>query len=367
MADVDAGGDAGRLSIGPLDRRDERFDRRGPHQGHGTPPESGPGHPCTVTGRVLLGAGHHRVQLRAGDFEVVAQAGVAGVHQASQLEGVPGLHRGDGLERAGVFGDHVPGAAADHLIQAVGAGLELSRVHVPQGRHTEEASCGLALHPPFVVGRIRQPPPGSRIQHHDGGPWWQRHRCRLQGATIDQQRVVGLAGGGDHLVHNAAVDAHPFVFRLLPQPGHLDRLPRQAGHGSEGPGRGHLQRGRRRQPRPGRHIPDQRPVPARQRMAGALHSPGDPLQIFDPSAVNALQAVQIERRRLVKIQRVYPHDPVGAGTESDPNRPVDCHWQHEAIVVIRVFPDQIHPAGGAHDIARGRAKEALKPSIDVFL
>ncbi len=38
-----------------------------------------------------------------------------------------------------------------------------------------------------------------------------------------------------------------------------------------------------------------------------------------------------------------------SGAKGDPHGPVDGYWQYEAIIVVRVFADQVNAAGCAHD------------------
>src|ERR687889_1665821 len=79
------------------------------YQGDRAPTEAG-ARETSPPGTMLFRCFYEGVQLGSGDFVVLAQRGVRGVHQTSELVEVPvseSLHR---LEDAGVLGDDVPGA-----------------------------------------------------------------------------------------------------------------------------------------------------------------------------------------------------------------------------------------------------------------
>ena len=68
------------------------FCRAGINQRHGASSEAGAGHARTQAAGHTLGAPDHDIELTAGNLEVVAQAGVAGIHQPAQLGGVALTH-----------------------------------------------------------------------------------------------------------------------------------------------------------------------------------------------------------------------------------------------------------------------------------
>ena len=70
---------------------------RGVDDRYGAAAEAGPGHACAEAGLVGHGRLDHRVQRVAGDFVVVAEAGVALGHQHAQGTQLPPLHRLDCL------------------------------------------------------------------------------------------------------------------------------------------------------------------------------------------------------------------------------------------------------------------------------
>jgi len=59
-----------------------------------------------------------------------------------------------------------------------------------------------------------------------------------------ERALARLAPSRDHLVHDAALDAHPGVLRPLADASHGRGIPSQPRDGSKSPGRGHLQRRR---------------------------------------------------------------------------------------------------------------------------
>ena len=290
---------------------------------------------------------------------------MAGVHQRAQgghVAAPHGLHR---LKRAPVLGNHVQGTAPRDVVQAAGLPGEHLRGHVAQGGHAEELGRRLAPAAALVVGRIDQAAPRGRVEHDGGNSGGEGHGLGRQRAAVDQQRVPGTAGGRNQLVHDPAVHADPLVLRSLSQPGHARRVPREVAGGGQGPGGGHLQGGGRGEPRPQGHVAHQHTLPGTQIAAGLLEAPGDSLEVFDPTVVLLGQAVERELAPLIVVDRMNQHGPVIAGAQRDPDRPVDGQWEDKAVVVIRVFPDQVDASRGADDPARRPAKLAGKARGDL--
>ena len=133
-------------------------------------------------------------------------------------------------------------------------------------------------------------------------------------------------------------------------------VPGDAAHGGEGPGGGHLQRGRGRKPRPQRHVAGQHAFPALELHAGVLQAPGHALEVLDPAGLLVLQAGDIELADFLVVDRVDIHAAVASRPQGDPGGPIDGQRQHEAVVVIGVLADQVDSPRGPHDKSGGLPK-----------
>jgi len=60
------------------------------------------------------------------------------------------------------------------------------------------------------------------------------------------------------------------------------------------------------------------------------------------------------------IQGTRVHLVIVAGSQRDPDGPVDGHGQYEAVVVVGVLADQVDPPGRPDDVRRRRAETTLK-------
>jgi hypothetical protein len=54
-----------------------------------------------------------------------------------------------------------------------------------------------------------------------------------------------------------------------------------------------------------------------------------------------VELVEGENGRFLQIERVHPHRAVSARPQRNPRSAVDSQRQHEAVVVVGVFADQV--------------------------
>ena len=232
------------MPIAIADRGDECLDVGCAHEGHGRATESAPGHPGSVAGWFCLSQRDHSIHFLAGDLEVVAHADMAGIHQLAQLGRIATAHRFGRGQRALVLADHVLRAPSCHRVESFAAGTKGSHIHIAQRGDAEKGGGHFALRPALVVGRIDQSAPRGRIEHNHNRARGQGDGLRLQTTAVDQQGVIASSGGGDHLIHDAAIHAHPFVLCALANASHVSRIPGQTADGSKGARRSQFHGGR---------------------------------------------------------------------------------------------------------------------------
>ena len=280
-----------------------------------------------------------------------------GGHQLAQALQVAGLQRLGRGQRARVLGDDVAGAAEDERIQPGGVLRQPRLVDIAQRRHAVVRGRGLALLAPGVVLAVDQAAAHPRVHDHHRHARGHRHRTALrQMAAVDQQRVAGLAAGGDHLVHDPAVDADEAVLGALRQHRQIDRRQQrivQAAELAPDLADRHLQRRRGRQSGALRHIAGDRQIRARQLQAVRR-------EVLAKRAHRAAHIVAPLLRRVVRDVAVEvdlvglavqvggddPQPPVRAPPHRDDGAVVDRAGQHEAVVVVGVLADQVDAAGG---------------------
>jgi len=284
----------------------------------------------------------------------VAQALVRLVHQAAEAHRIVGAHGLGGGQGPLVLADHMTRAFQGHRLELAGAFLELLQADVTQGLDAEQLGGRLALGASFVICRIDEAPPRGRVQHDDDGTLRQGDGLRLERATVDEQRLAVDARRRDQLIHDPAVHTDPLVLGLLSEQGHFGGIPGQIGHRGEGTRRRHLDRGRGGKPRTEGDIPGDHAVEALEREPGVLQGQAVPLRYsiqlsldFVPRASRSNSCVSSKSREVTTTRRS------GAGAVRSTPR-VDGHREDEAVVVIGMLADQVHPAGRPHDESRRR-------------
>ena len=197
----------------------------------------------------------------------------------------------------------------------------------------------------------------------------QRHELGLLGAAVQEQRRAGPAAQGGRLVHDPGRGADELVLRPLRQPRHRRPVQIQSEQVVQGHDRGDLHGVRGGQARahgdgrvqqqlePGHlhpveagehvhHAGRVRP-PAADRPGG---EPGDPEPGPGQSpAVGGVRGGQVDDvvpDRVLALPGPPPLLRVPAQPDGDHRRAVDGEGQHEAVVVVGVLPDEVHPSRG---------------------
>ena len=160
--------------------------------------------------------------------------------------------------------------------------------------------------------------------------------------------MVFLTGGGNHLVHDAAVHTDPAVFRALAEQRHLRGIPRKAADALKRSRHCQFVGGGGGQARAHRHVAGRDAFPSLQLAARFLQRPRHAFRIFAPVFRLFFQARAIEFQGRVVIEGMQHDAPVGARAQRDPSRPVDCHRQDKPVVVVGMLADQVDASRGAH-------------------
>ena len=166
-------------------------------------------------------------------------------HQLAEAYQVAGLQRIGSGQSTGVVAHHMAGAAVTDLIQPGFACFQCSQVQIPQCLDPVVAGGGFTLLAAGVVLAVHQTAAhvGVDDQHRQIG--WHGDEAGFERAAVDQQGMILLAAGGDHLIHDAAVATDELVLRLLTVEGNLGLADVQPLRLLESLAYGHFQRGGR--------------------------------------------------------------------------------------------------------------------------
>ncbi len=173
----------------------------------------------------------------------------------------------------------------------------------------------------------------------------------LQRAAVEQQGMIGFAAGGDHLIHDAAVAADELVLRLLTVEGDLGLADVELQRLLEGLTDGHFQRGGGGEACPLRYVAGDHQIKAAQGITALLQILHHAADVVAPALAGVVfnGLVEVELVALVVVvggDHLYL--PVIAQADGDAGLVVDGTGQHEAVVVVGMFTDEVDAAGGAH-------------------
>ena len=230
-----------------------------------------------------------------------------------------------------------------------------ARGHVAQGRDraeigAQEPHAFLAGLAPGVVFAARVLV--AHVGIGDQQPQVRRDRdvARFERAAVDQERIAGDAAGRDILVHDAAAHADIVVLRPLADFCDFDRLERQSGGGHERMRDAHFERGRGAQARAERHVGEDDEIGAAEAPPALLQHHGDAEHIVRPLVPAARRrGVEVERARLVHDHRIDAEPPVRPRRGGDEGGEFERRRHDEAVVVVGVLADQVHPPRRAAD------------------
>ncbi len=254
-------------------------------------------------------------------------------------------------QSAGVFTDDVAGAAVAGLIQPGLARFQSGQIEVAQCLDSVVAGGRFALLATGVVFAVHQTTAHIGVDDQYRQIGGHGDEAGLQRAAVEQQGVVGFAAGGDHLIHDAAVAADEQVLRLLTVEGDLGLTDGEPQRLLEGLTNGHFQRGGGGESRPLRHVAGDHQIEAAQGITALLQIFHHAADVVAPALAGVVLdgLVEVELVALVVVvggDHLYL--PVIAQTDGDAGLVVDGAGQHEAVVVVGMFTDEVDAAGGAH-------------------
>jgi len=252
FADVGVGCDVEVAAVGGFEGDDEGVGVLSGDEVDGASAEAAAGEAGAEAAREVDGRGDEEVDLCATALEVVALAGVGFGHQLAELNGVAGEHGLFGCADAGVFGDDVAAAA-----ERLGGHERLTLLKFEEGGVAEVAEVGEALDEDGLTG-FELAAAKAVVATGDGvfdhgvadydtgfGERAVVHGQMLvgEGAGIEQERMTGLGGGDDELVHDAAGGVDILIFGALAETGDLFNRERGVGVCEEGHCGGDFNRG----------------------------------------------------------------------------------------------------------------------------
>ena len=268
-------------------------------------------------------------------------------HQPASLRPLAPLHRGRERQHAGILGDHVPGTPPLEGREAVPIPQPVLFSDVPERRPAEQGCRRLALPTPrgiFTVDEgMLHPAVDHQQPHRIGG---ERHVAEPASPTVEEHGMPRTAERDGRLVHDAAGHAGKLVlgplaeerFVAVRQAPSCQRLDRR--------GDPHFERGAAAQPAPGGQVGGDRGLEARDLPAEPLEAGEHPFGIAAPIAAPWRERdVEVDRHRRPAAVARQNHPPVEPRPHRDPETPVDRDREHEAVVVVGVLADQVHPSG----------------------
>ena len=270
---------------------------------------------------------------------------LAEAHQIAARQGVGG---GQG---AGILPHHVAGTAVAGLVQPGLARFQRGQIQVTQRLDPVVTGGGLALLAAGVVFAVHQAAAHVGVDDQHRQIRGHGDEAGLQGAAVQQQGVIPLAAGGDHLIHDAAVAADELVLRLLAVEGNLGLADGKPLGFLEGLADGHLQGGGRGKAGALGHVAGDHQVEAAQGVATGLQMLDHAADVVAPALIRVMGdgLVQAEQIPLVAVVGGdHVHQVVAAPADGDAGLVVDGTGQHEAVVVVGVLADEVDAAGGAH-------------------
>ncbi len=255
-----------------------------------------------------------------------------------------------GRQGAGVFTDDVAGTAIAGLIQPGLARFQSGQIEIAQRLDPVVTGGRFALLAAGVVLAVHQT--ATHVGVDDQHCQIRRHgdETGLQRAAVEQQGMIGFAAGGDHLIHDAAVAADELVLRLLAVEGYLGLADVEPQRLLEGLTDGHFQRGGGGESRPLRHVAGNHQIEAAQGITALLQIFHHATDVVAPALAGVVLdgLVEVELVALVVVVGGdHLHLPVIAQADSDAGLVVDGAGQHEAVVVVGMFTDEVDAAGGA--------------------
>ena len=239
--------------------------------------------------------------------------------------------------------------------------LEHRPVHVPERRDRrfgggQLGDRPLTVGPAGVVLRRPERPGHARVRHDQHEIGGQRHGSMLERPTVQEDGRAGDAARRGELIHQAAHDSDVAVLGPLGDPGQVERVDPRTVRPGQGPGRGQLERGRRRQARRDRDRARQHTVEPAGRETGGRHLERRPGHVVDPRPGGGADVVEVELGPLAGRGQGEPDPSVRSRSAGDPDLEVDRNREHEPEVVIGVLADEIDPPRCPDDLDRWRAR-----------
>ena len=222
---------------------------------------------------------------------------------------------------------------------------------MPGLRGGEQVDAPAALLAPAIVLRVHEPVRHPGVGDDEPGRLeGERHEVVGQPPGVEEHRVPLLRHAGDELVHDAALHADELVLGVLREPGELLPAHLDAEGRLHGEGGGHLEGGRRGEPRPLRNVAVDREVHPPELVTALDELVDDPLRVVGPAVL--LAVLQDGQRRALAVLVVHGVEvqlAVGPAGNGHPDGEVDRHREHVPLVVVGVLANEVHAAGSRGD------------------
>lgn len=192
---------------------------RGLYEGNGGTAKPGSGESGTDASGGLEGGLNHLIEFGTGDFVVVAEGGVAGDHERSDLVEVTTFEGGSELFCSFDFRDDVAGTLFHGGVEDE---VEEGEVCFAEGGEVEDSARFFALGTAFVVTGFGERSGNTGIEDDDGDAIGNWDGSDLQGGDVDLKGVALDSACGCKLIHDSAVDTDVLVFAELAELGELD-------------------------------------------------------------------------------------------------------------------------------------------------
>ena len=324
-----------------------------PHQCHGAAAEARTGHAHAEH----TGHGNRRImqeiQFAAGDVVIMPQADVGSVHEFAENGKVSLLQTVHTLQHALILRDHVPAFCRDVCGQIIFEAVELFHGNVTKRRDPGQVALKQLEAPltgvsPVVVRGTGQGARHARVEDQQPVVLKRHgHMLVFQAAAVQKQGRIGSRKTRGELIHDAALNAHVFILRLLARARQFRQRHLNTTAVQEEKTHGHLERGRRTQARTQGHIAPDHGLHTGRACCAFRENARHRLHVQSP-ALGGFSPIHAQLGLFIEIHGIELHLRTRSRAACDVDRLLQPHGHDVAVIVIRVFSDEIHPAGSAH-------------------
>ena len=296
------------------------------------------------------------IKLPATYLVVIAQTGMGAIEQVAETIGILRFQRVDGSENSLIFGDDVAAAPINNGGKSMAEFFQINHANIAQGvnvwkKRVKYFDAGFTIRAAAIVFPRCQFVTNHAVTDDHAKIVGDSEELIFKGTAIDHQCVSRDPKAGDKGIHDADTRADILVLGGLAKFCEVEEGNVEIGKGDESQGDGDFEGGGRTKARTNRYLAMDEQVRAREVVSRLLQRFGDAADEVAPViSGRTIQRIQGKGNSFREMFGVHLDDPVGSSVGGDPGIEPNCHGHDEAIVVVRVFADQIDTAGRPEDL-----------------